>query len=319
MEQRPFGSTGEQVSVIGLGSGFLNYHSYNDGLATVRRALELGISYFDTSPAYGRGASQAIFGEALEGRTERYMLATKLGYFSRTPSYHSPAALSAQLDDNLRLLRRDQVDVLQVHESDWRGWWTDESPPSVYVDPQREYEFGTGEVIPFLLAAREQGRCRFIGVTGNHADDVGRVLEAVDVDAVLLAFNFDLVWRGARTRALPVAREKGTAIVLAAVLQNARLAEVRREWLESPPDWMDDVVRERFARLYEIQRECGLSLVELAIRFILAEPGVSTILVGAARPQEIEQSVAAAAAGPLPQELHEALEDIGLEQSHPFF
>jgi len=319
MQLRPFGNTNENVSVIGLGSGFLNYHSYADGIATVRHALELGVNYFDTSPAYGQGASQAIFGEALEGRPEKYLLATKLGYFSQSSSYHSPAAFSAQLDDNLRLLRREQVDVLQVHESDWRGWWTNESPPNIYVDPQREYDFGAGEVIPFLHIARAEGRCRFIGITGNHADDVGRVLSAVNVNAVLIAFCFDLIWRGARTRVLPVAGEKGVAVVLAAVLQNARLAEVRRDWLESPPEWMDDIVRERFAKLYDIQSECGLSLVELSIRFILGEPSVSTILVGAARPEEIEQSVAAAEAGPLPPDLQQALEEIGLEQPHPFF
>ena len=318
MEKRPFGNTGEQVSVIGLGSGFLNYHSYDDGLATVRRALELGVDYFDTSPLYGHGASQAIFGEALQGRPEPYMLATKLGHFSRLASFRTPAALSAQLDGNLRLLRREHVDLLQVHEADWRAWWSDETPHTGYLRPEREYGFANAPVMQYLREAQEQGRCRFVGITGNHANKVARVLSAVKVDTVLSAFNFNLIWRGARTQALPVAREKGTAIVLAAVLQNAQLAEVHRDWLESPPDWMNDDVRDRFARLYDIQHVCGLTLVELAIRFILAEPGVSTILVGAARPIEIEQSVAAAEAGVLPPDIHQALEEIGLEQSHPF-
>ena len=89
LEQRPFGRTGETVSVIGLGGAALHKHSYQHGLATVKHALDLGISYFDTSPLYGiggadgrwisQGESQRIVGEGLEGTTKPHLLATKIG------------------------------------------------------------------------------------------------------------------------------------------------------------------------------------------------------------------------------------------------
>ena len=71
-------------------------------------------------------------------------------------------------------------------------------------------------------------------------------------------------------------------------------------------------VRSRFARLYTLQSECGLSLVTLAIRYLLADPDVTTILVGASTPSELEESVAAAQQGPLPPELHRAIDLLGL-------
>ena len=233
-------------------------------------------------------------------------------------SFRTPAALSAQLDGNLRLLRREHVDVLQVHEADWRAWWSDETPHTGYLRPDREYDFANAPVMQYLREAQEQGRCRFVGITGNIADDVARVLRDVDVDAVLVAFNYDLIWRRTRTHALPLARERGAALLPAAVFQNVRLAEVHPKWLESPPNWMNAEVQARFARLYELQREYGLALVELTIRFLLAEQAMSTILVGAARPSEIEISVAAAQAGALPADLHQAVEELGLEEPQPF-
>ena len=88
LEQRSFGRTGEKVSVIGLGGAALYKHSYEQGIATVKHALDLGVTYFDTSPAYGRasvdgrwidrGISQLIMAEGLEGTTKPHLLATKL-------------------------------------------------------------------------------------------------------------------------------------------------------------------------------------------------------------------------------------------------
>ena len=172
--KRPYGKIGEQVTVIGLGGEALNKHSFTDGVATVRQALELGVNYFVTSPIYAQGASQAILGEALQGRPEPHLLATKLGYFSRQATFRTPAALSGQLDDNLRLLRREPVDVLQVHESDWHNWWSDEPHAETYLRPDDGYDFANAPVMQFLRAARDEGRCQITGITGNGAANVAR-------------------------------------------------------------------------------------------------------------------------------------------------
>ncbi len=266
--------------------------------------------YFDTSPAYCQGASQVILGNGLEGCTEPYLLATKLGYLAAPEDFRSWDALRAQLWENLRALRRDSVDTLQVHEADYPCWWSEGATGR--VQPEDDFDFDNAPVMQVLREAKEQGLCRFIGITGNSADSVAHVLRHVEVDTCLPAFNYDMIWRGTRRQALPVAVEKGVTLILGGAFQNALLTEVHAEWLSSPPDSWTPEILNRFERLYALQKDCGLSLVTMAVRFLMADPAVTTILIGAATPAEIEESVTAAQAGPLPPDLHQAVEELGV-------
>lgn len=313
--RRSLGGTGEQVTVLGLGGARLSSQSLAAGVATVRRALELGVTYFDTSPGYGQGMSQAILGEALAGQTGAYLLATKLGYLATRARYRSPDSLRTQLEENLRLLRRDQVDVLQVHEADHAYWWSDDGSHPRRLRPEGSYAFRSAPVVQILQEAKDRGLSRFVGITGNTAAPLARLLGHIPVDTCLTAFSQDPIWRGAAHHVFPVAQEKGTAVILGAVFQGGLLAEVHPEWLETPPDWVTLEIHERLSRLYELQQQSGLSLVALTLRYLVADQSISTILVGAAAPSEIEESVAAVQAGPLPPELHDAIEGLGLPYS----
>ena len=294
LETRPYGNTGDRVTVIGLGGTSLNKHSFNDGVATVHRALELGVTYFETSPGYASGMNQATLGYALEGRPEEYLVATKLGYMRAATRFRSYDALRAQLDEGLRLLRRDSVDAVKVHESDHHVWWTDSPPPPERRPLDPSYDFAGAPVMQVLRDIKEEGLCRFVGVTGNTADGVGLVASKVDADICLIAFNYDILRRRARREVIPVARAKNMSVVLGAIIR-------------LPADMPDAL-----ERLYAVQRESGLSLVELTIRYLLADRDISTILVGAAKPSEIEESVTAAEKGPLPADLHQTLEALSV-------
>ncbi len=315
LEQRPFGHTGEQVTAVSLGGVGLPRVSFADGVATVHRALELGINYLDTAPLYTRGLAQAILGVALEGRQEPYLLATKLGHLAQPSRFRSPDALHTQFEENLRLLRRDSVDVLLVHEADQRYWWSDEPSDSPLVDLETEYDVANAPVMQVLREAQAQGRCRYIGITGNNPDHLAHVLQAVEVDACLSAFNYGAIHRGIRRQLLPAAGERGVAVLLGGAFQQGRLVVVRPEWLHTPPNWpswMTPEVQRRVARLVVLQQESGLSLVTLTLRYVVADRSIATILVGAATPAEIEESVAAVHAGPLAPDLHQAVEALGL-------
>lgn len=314
METRPFGSTGERVTVIGLGGAPLNQQSHADGVATARRALDLGITYFDTSPGYGAGDSQVILGEALAGDQRRRLLATKLGHLSRTEDFRSVRALRAQLDDNLRMLRCERVDTLQVHEADWSCWWTDGVQKGELIRDDIEYDFSGAPVMQVLRQAKREGRCRFVGITGNNAAQMARILRAVDVDTFLVAFNYDLLWRRARRVAIPLATEKGVAMIVGGVFRYGELAREHPEWRQSPPAWCTPAVQARLDSLSRIRRQSTLSLVTLTIRYLLADPDLSTILVGAASPEELNESVRAAASGPLPPDLHAVVEGLGVDE-----
>ncbi len=129
LPQRPFGRTGENCTALGLGGGFVGFTGFDRSIATVHRALELGVRYADTSVMYLHGASQPIFGAALAERSDQRFLATKIGYFREAHHYRSVEAMHVQLRENLRLLRRDSVDLLQMHEADWDQWWGAIVPP----------------------------------------------------------------------------------------------------------------------------------------------------------------------------------------------
>ena len=314
LEERPYGRAGDTVSAIGLGGSYLDKRSLDTGVATVRRALELGITYFDTAPAYGRGASQLIMGRALEGRTERHLLATKLGYLSRPEHWRSPEALRAQLGENLRALRRGSVDTLQLHLAELACWWRDDARPDARIEVGAEPGAGSpampdpaaAPALAVLREARERGLCRYLGVTADSAPELAWLVDRLDVDVCLLAYEYSLLSRRGRRLVLPAARRRLVTYVAAGII------------VPTPPD-LDEadlaampglgaVERERRQRLYRLAHESGLSTVDLAIRFLLADPGIATILVGASAPDEIEACVAAAVAGPLPGDLHRAVE-----------
>ena len=315
LEQRPFGRTGEQVTTISLGGVGLPRVSFAHGVATVHRALELGINYVDTAPLYSRGLAQAILGVALEGRQEAYLLATKLGHLAQPSRFRSPDALHTQFEENLRLLRRDSVDVLMVHEADQHHWWSDEPSDNPLVDLDTEYDMANAPVVRVLREVQAAGRCRYIGITGNNPDQLAHILRATDVDTCLSAFNYGAIDRGIRRQLLPAAGERDVAVLLGGVFRQGRLVVIRPEWLQTPPrwpDWMTPEMQSRVGRLAALQQESGLSLTTLTLRYLVADRSIATILVGAATPAEIEESVAAVQAGPLAPDLHQAVEALGL-------
>lgn len=308
LESRPLGSTGETVSVIGLGGAYLAKVSTADGLAAVRKALELGVSYFDTSPLYG--ASQAILGEALDGRAEPYVLATKLGHLPTAGGYRSRERLWGQLLDALRLLRRTSVDVLQVHEADWECWWRDGVADDQLLSSEESYQFADAPVVHALREAKAQGLCRYVGVTANTAEALAHVLDHVQVDVCLMAYRHNVLFRQGRRLVLPLARQKGIGYIAAGTLTPV----IRKSTGDPamPASWITPEVQSSLARLNELGRDRDLSMVSLAIRYMVADPDISTILVGAATPEELEECVVAANNGPLPPDLHQAVEDLGL-------
>jgi aryl-alcohol dehydrogenase-like predicted oxidoreductase len=296
LQRRPFGSTGEGVSIIGLGGAYLDKYSLADGVATVRRALELGINYFDTAPAYGRGASQVVMGKALEGCTEPYMLATKLGYLATPADFRSPDALRAQLWENLRALRRSEVDLLQVHLAEQACWWQDGARKNQLVDHHNDYDFAQAPVMQVLREAKARGVCRLLSITADHAREAAHVLRHVDVDACLVAYDYSLLSRQALRNAVPLARDKGVAYIAAGALKSIGA----------------DTGRSPDPRLKDLQKSSGLSLVSLGLRYLVADPDISTILVGAATPEELEECVTAVQDGPLPSDLQRGIDELGL-------
>jgi D-threo-aldose 1-dehydrogenase len=307
---RPFGQTGVNLPSLGLGGGFVRFAGFDQSVATVQRAAALGIKYFDTSVMYRSGASQAILGEALTGGDERPFVATKIGYFQEARHFRSVEAMHVQLHENLRLLRRDAVDLLQIHEADWADWWSDRPHPgsSRLYGLEGSFDFANAPVMQFLHEAKARGLCRYIGVTGNHAQHVGRVIREVDgLDAVLVAYNYTPLNVTAREHIIPTAVAKGMAVVAAGLF--TFVYSLPKGWA-TEGSYLGPRSDAQLAALQRLQRDCGIPLAELALRFVAADGQLSTVLAGASQPAEVEENVTAFLRGPLPADIHAAIESV---------
>jgi aryl-alcohol dehydrogenase-like predicted oxidoreductase len=312
LPKRNFG-VGDTPTVIGLGGAVLNNSSYEEGVATVRRALDLGITYFDTSPGYCGNLSQPIMGEGLAGASDEVMVATKVGYFPTADGFRSRDAIRAQIKSNLELLRRNSVDVLQMHEANWVGWWEDAvENPHANVDLSVDRNWDGAPALEVLREAKREKVCRYYGITGNRAPIMSHILDRAEMDTFLLAYSYDPIIRNAEDAAFDIVTRKGVTLILGAIFYGGRLTAVHPEWLSSPPAWMDLELRDRFHKLYTIQADLGISLIELSVRFVLAREEPSVILVGAAKPAELEESVQAVHDGPLPPDVYAEIEALGV-------
>jgi len=308
--QRPFGKTGEMCSAISLGTNFAGFAGFDRSVETIQHAFDLGIRYFDTSVMYQSGAAQAILGAALAGRTEPYFLATKVGFFKSSRHFRSVEALQVQFQECLRLLRRDSVDLLQVHEADWDNWWADRSEvrPGGLLDLQGDYDFANAPVMQFLREAKARGLCRRIGITGNNARHLGRLVRELNgLDSVLVAYNYMPINVTAREFVIPEAVARGVAVIVAGLF--TFVFSLPKGW-RTEGTYFGRHADQQLAELHTLQKACGIPMVELALRFVAADERISSLLLGACHPAEVAENLAAYARGPLPADVHAAVEGI---------
>jgi aryl-alcohol dehydrogenase-like predicted oxidoreductase len=301
MKYRTLGNTGLEVSELALGGGMFksgDRKEVDEACSIVGRAMELGINYLDTAPAYG--ASEEVLGIALAACGRRCIVSTKLG---GRPDPFDPgdrAALRRSFDESLRLLKKDRIDVLYIHEPDRPGqydWF-----------PDRDNFHGP--VCELLHELKAEKLIGFTGLAGTTAHEMATLIDESDFDVVLTAFNFSLLWQEALISVIPAARKKGMGIVVGSPLQHGALARCYEGEIEHGAKWMSEPRREQFRRLYSLVRDLGIPLPELALRFVISNPSVSTVLTGVKSVEELEQNVRTIEAGPLPQSILAEIQSI---------
>ena len=229
-----------------------------------------------------------------------YILSTKLG--GRPQPFHpqDKSCLRQSVEESLRLLHRDTIDILMIHEPDRPGqydWWTDHD----------SYE---GPVLELLDELKAEGIIRFTGLGGTTAYTLPHLIATGKFDVVLTAFNYSLLWREAERAVLPAAKEQGMGIVIGSPLQQGALARRYDEQVRHGARWLSPPRRAQYLALYELLDEIDMPLPELALRFVISNPDTSTVLMGARKREEVEQNVASVNRGPLPQDLLDRLDEI---------
>lgn len=300
MKKRPLGRTGLMVGELSLGAAFIT--GGPDGVrgATpiVRRALELGINLVDTSADYGD--SEAALGAALDELGQPFIVSTKLGPRGRGFDPRDMDTLRRTVDESLKLLHRDTLDILMIHEPDRPGeidW---------YSDTDRFH----GPVTELLQELKERGVVRFTGIGGTTVYQLAMLVATGEYDVVLTAFNSSPLWREAVTHVIPEAAKRNMGVFLASPTQQGWLARRFDDEIRHGARWLSPQRRAQFLALYDLLDETGIEIPVFCLRWALGVPGVSTVLTGPRTVEQLEQNFRAVEEGPLPADVVARLDEI---------
>jgi aryl-alcohol dehydrogenase-like predicted oxidoreductase len=312
MQYRSLGRTGVRVSTLALGAmnfGALGRTTAAEATAIVDAALEAGVNLIDTADWYSAGESEQLLGRAIAGRREDIVLATKAGLpMGDEPNHRGSSRrwLVTALEDSLRRLGVDHVDLYQVHR--WDPATDDEETLGALTDLQRAGKiryFGTSTFPAYRLvqaqwAAREQHLGRYVSEQPNYS----------------------ILQRGVERDVLPVAEQYGLGVLVWSPLASGWLSGAIRAGREIStnrsaflPQLYDTALPANRAKLEAVEQlaklaeQAGLSLIQLALGFVTAHPAVTSALIG---PRTLEhlRSQLAAADSVLPADVLDAIDAV---------
>jgi aryl-alcohol dehydrogenase-like predicted oxidoreductase len=288
MREQPLGRSGLTVSAVGLGCN--NFGRRLDAAGTravIDAALDAGVTFFDTADSYGGdGASERLIGEALGGRRDRVVLATKFGMPLSGDTGEprgSRAYARRALEASLQRLRTDRVDLLYYHEPDG-------------VTPLAETLGALGELA-------DEGKIRAFGVSNLDAGQLHEAAALGDPRLAALQNEYSLLEREAERELLPLCREFGIGFVPYFPLALGMLTGKFRRGEEPPAntrmasrrEMLTDEVFDRIEALEAFAAERGHTLLELAVAGLASQPGVASVIAGAMSPEQVAANAAAGA------------------------
>jgi aryl-alcohol dehydrogenase-like predicted oxidoreductase len=299
MEQRNVGNSGLRVSAVGLGCNNFGWQIDADiSVKIIHKALDLGVTLFDTAPVYGvnGGESEQILGKALGARRSDVMVLTKFGMMlDRTGRTNtSRAALMKEIDASLKRLNSDYIDIYMLHWPDWKT-------------PLEETLRALDDIIG-------SGKARYIGCSNIPA---WRLVEAQWISKterlhkfIVSQNEYSLVQRDAENNLFPALEEYGVGFMGYSPLANGLLTGKFKAGVEAPKDtrlgqnlwgtgkrYLSDKMLKLADDLNRFASERGHTLIELAIAWQLSNPLVCSVIGGASKPEQLEANVAAGNCG----------------------
>jgi L-galactose dehydrogenase len=274
MEFRKLGNTGLELSALSFGASSLGQEfrqvDLSEAIRAVHVALDRGMNFIDTSPFYGRGMSEVLLGPALRDiPRDKYLLGTKLGRYDGAHFDFSAKRVIESVDVSLHRMGVEHLDIVLCHDIE-------------FVEMQQIVD----ETLPALRKIQEQGKVRFIGVSGYPMKMFKFVLDQTDLD-VVLSYNHYTLQNSMFGDLVPYLKEKGVGIMNAApfsarLLTNATL-----------PPWhkATDEVRQIAAKAAQHCTDNGVDLARLAVQFSVANQDMTTCVTGSANPGRVSQWV----------------------------
>ena len=300
MKYRVLGKTELKVSEISMGGLFVASFAADleQARTAVTKALDLGVNYIDTAPGYLD--SEEVLGKIIKGIKQPFFISTKLGGRPQPFLPQDKKCLFQSIEESLRLLHREIIDILIIHEPDRPGqydWWSD-------------IENVQGPVLDVMDELKRKGLIRFTGIGGTTAYEMAHLIESDRFDVVLTAFNYSLLWREAENEVLPAAKSHHYGTIIGSPLQQGALSKRYDSEIQQKPIWLSKPRCEQFQALYQLLDEFRIPLPELALRFVISNPDISTTLMGARSAEEVVENVTAVEKGPLPTHILERLNEI---------
>ena len=292
MKYRKLGAGDLSVSEISLGS-WLTYGvgvEHDRAAACVNRAFDLGINFIDTSNIYGRGAAESFLGEVLAGRKrESYVLATKVFFpMTDTDKGLSRAQIVKQMDASLKRLRVDHVDLYQCHRYD--------------------AETPLEETMQALSDVVRQGKARYIGFSEWSPKQIEAAFAIPGVEKFVSSQpQYSLLWRKPEEKVIPLCAANGVSQIVWSPLAQGVLSGKYLPGAKIPDDsrassdsmgnfiksWLQPPVLEAVQKLKPLAQEAGCTLSQFALAWVLREPNVASAIVGASRPEQLDENAAA--------------------------
>jgi len=313
-QMRPLGSTGIQVSAVGLGTWAMGAQwgtqEDQDSLRTLHHALDLGCQFLDTAQEYGNGRSEQLIGRVFQERGASVPVGTKVPPIdmnwetipgvTKIQDKFPAQYIIDRCEGSLRNLRVECLDVYFLHT--WSPSWNEET-----------------EWYEAMLRLREQGKIRGIGISVSDARpaEANGTIQAGRVDVVQVSYN--ILDQRAATELFPVARQHNTGVVARVPLASGALAGQWTPQTTFPPDdWRHDVfVGETLERtlhyvdqLRLLAQGASSSLAEAAVRFSLSDPTVSSVIPGARSQEDVDGNMQAWRLGPLPEQELQRIKDL---------
>jgi len=298
MELRSFGRTGVKVSPLCLGAmmfGAWGNPDHDESIAIIHRALDAGINFIDTADVYSRGESEEIVGKALASRREDVFLATKVhGTMGDDPNQfgNSRRWIVAEVESSLRRLKTDWIDLYQIHRP--------------------ELDTDIDETLGALTDLVRAGKVRYIG---SSTFPPSQIVEAQWVAErrgrerfVCEQPPYSILVRGVENEVLPTAQRHGMAVIPWSPLAGGWLTGRYRKGQELPtssraarlPHRFDMSLPDNQAKLEaadalaQLADEAGLSLIDMALAFVLEHPAVSSAIIGPRTMEQLESQLGAA-------------------------
>ncbi len=303
LEKRTLGKSNIDVPKIGIGLWAIGGASWGatddaESLRAIDAALDAGITFFDTADVYGTGHSEELLGRAMQGRRDKFIVATKIGWLGfdgeqQRSAYDTVEKLVAGVESNLRRLRTDYVDVIQSH-IDFR-------------DPTMEV------FLEGFQRLQRDGKVRAYGVSTSDFE----YLQAFNADGgcATLQIDYSILNRTAEADIFPYCQEHNIGVIVRGPLAmgiltgkfgpNTQFGEgdFRQRWQETPKEreiYLQDLAKaEKLRPLAE-----GRTMAQLALQFVMTHPAVTVVIPGAKTIKQLEDNVGAALLPPLtPDEL----------------